>query len=173
MPVQGEYLGMHLSVSDIDAENMEYFRHCANHEFRLQKCTQCNLLRYPPTTACPWCQAPGVEWTRVEGKGEVHSYGEVHHPIQPGLKDHVPYLFLLVELDTQRGKPTEHEALRIVGNYCDANGKILSGEAIKKVGIGSRMRLVFTDVTPGIALPQFTLDETARQPAKPWRYVYE
>jgi hypothetical protein len=29
---------------------------------------------------------------------------------------------------------------------------------------------VFTDVGPGLALPHWTLDETAAQPAKVWRY---
>jgi len=32
------------------------------------------------------------------------------------------------------------------------------------------VRMVFSDVAPGLALPQWTLDEGAVQPAKPWRY---
>jgi hypothetical protein len=35
------------------------------------------------------------------------------------------------------------------------------------------MRMVFTDLAPGLALPQWTLDETAAQPATPWRYPQE
>jgi hypothetical protein len=44
---------------------------------------------------------------------------------------------------------------------------------VKRVGIGSRLRMVFSDVAPGIALPQWTIDEAATQPAKPWRYPRE
>jgi uncharacterized protein len=33
--------------------------------------------------------------------------------------------------------------------------------------------MVFTDVAPGLALPQWTFDETARQPATVWRYPQE
>jgi hypothetical protein len=33
--------------------------------------------------------------------------------------------------------------------------------------------MVFTDVAPGLSLPQWTLDETAPQPEKPWRYPQE
>ena len=37
MPVQGEYMGMMLTVDDLDAENREFFRHCAAGDFRLQR----------------------------------------------------------------------------------------------------------------------------------------
>src|ERR1700730_17233187 len=53
MAVRGEYLGMGLTVDDLDVENLEFFRHCAEHDFHLQACGQCGRLRYPPTPACP------------------------------------------------------------------------------------------------------------------------
>ena len=95
----------------LDHENRDYFAYCAKHEFRLQRCCNCQLFRYPPQTACPWCTEAKSDWVPVEGKGTVHSYTEVHHAIQPAFKKHVPYLILLVELDTQSGKPTPQEAL--------------------------------------------------------------
>ena len=64
------------------------------------------------------------EWVPVEGQGAVHSYTEVHHAIQPAFKAYTPYLVLLVDLDTQKGKPTEHEALRVVGNLATPDGKL-------------------------------------------------
>ena len=111
MAIQANYLGMPLSLDDLDVENLAYFKHCAAHDFHLQQCDACSLLRYPPTTACPWCMSPKSNWVPVEAKGAVHSYTEVHHAIQPAFKAHTPYLVLLVDLDTQKGKPTEHEAL--------------------------------------------------------------
>ena len=173
MPIRGDYLGMTLSIDDLDGENLEYFRHCAQHDFHLQQCAECNLLRYPPTTACPWCTSLTSRWTRVAGKGEVHSYEEVHHGIQPAFQARVPYMVLLVELDTQKGKPGEHEALRVVGNLTTPDGILAPPDTVKRVGIGSRMRMVFSDVGPGLSLPQWTLDEGAAQPAKPWRYPRE
>src|SRR4051794_268462 len=107
MALTGEYLGMNLRVDDIDTENLEYFKHCGEHNFSLQQCTECHLLRYPPTTGCPWCANPESTWVPVEGKGTIHSYGEVHHAIQPAFRDHLPYMLLLVQLDTQAGQPTE------------------------------------------------------------------
>ncbi len=173
MAIAGDYLGMPLGIDDLDGENLAYFKHCAEHDFHLQQCEACNLLRYPPATACPWCTSPKAKWVPVEGKGAVHSYTEVHHAIQPAFKANSPYLVLLVDLDTQTGKPTEHEALRVVGNLATPDGTLAPPEAVKQVGIGTRVRMVFSDVAPGLALPQWTIDETATQPAKPWRYPQE
>lgn len=173
MAIEARYFGMPLDVSDLDAENLEYFRHCARHDFHLQACTACGLIRYPPTTACPWCADPGARWVPVEGRGAVHAYTEVHHAIQPAFRDKVPYLILLVELDTQKGKPSEHEALRVVGNLATPDGVLAPSGLVRRVGIGSRMRMVFSDVAPGLALPQWTIDESQPQPAAVWRYPQE
>jgi uncharacterized OB-fold protein len=173
MAIRAQYLGMPLSIDDLDIENLEYFRHCAEHNFHLQACAQCGLLRYPPTTACPWCAHLESRWIPVEGKGTVHSYTEVHHAIQPAFRDRTPYLVLLVDLDAQKGKPSEHEALRVVGNLVTGDGAFAPPDVVKRVGIGTRVRMVFSDVAPGLALPQWTIDETAPQPAQPWRYPQE
>jgi len=103
----------------------------------------------------------------------VHSYSEVHHAIQPAFREHTPYLILLVDLDTQKGEPTADEALRVVGNLCTPDGKLAPQDMVRRVGIGSRVRMVFSDVTEGLALPQWTIDETATQPANVWRYPQE
>jgi uncharacterized OB-fold protein len=166
-------MGMTLSVDDLDGENLTYFKHCSQHDFHLQKCDDCSLLRYPPNTGCPWCGGANATWTRVEGKGEVHSYEEVHHAIQPAFKGHTPYMVLLVDLDTQKGKPTEVEALRVVANLTTPDGTLAPPDMVRKVGIGTRVRMVFADVADGLSLPQWTIDETAPQPAKPWRYAQE
>lgn len=173
MAVHGDYLGMSLTIDDLDKENLAYFKHCSEHRFHLQKCDDCGLLRYPPTTGCPWCASPLATWTAVEGKGEVHSYEEVHHAIQPAFKAHTPYMVLLVDLDTQKGAPSRHEALRVVGNLTLADGGLAPPDVVRQVGIGTRVRMVFSDVAGGLSLPQWTVDSGARQPDKPWRYAQE
>ena len=169
MAIQATYLGMPLDINDLDVENLAYFKHCAAHDFHLQKCSACGLVRYPPTTACPWCAHPKSEWVAVEGKGAVHSYTEVHHAIQPAFKPFTPYLVLLVELDTQSGKPTREEGLRVIGNLTRPDGTLAPKSEVEQVGIGSRVRMVFTDVAPGLELPQWTIDESAAG-GTPWRY---
>ena len=173
MSIQGNYLGMSLSIDDLDKENVTYFKHCAAHDFHLQKCDECNLLRYPPTTGCPWCASPNATWTAVEGKGEVHSYAEVHHAIQPAFKGHTPYMIVLVDLDVQKGQPSEYEALRVVGNLTTPDGALAPAELVKQLGVGSRVRMVFSNAGEGLSLPQWTIDTEAKQPDKPWRYAQE
>ena len=108
-------------------------RFCAKHDFRLQRCAACKLFRYPPTTACPWCSELKSEWVSVEGRGTVHSYTEVHHAIQPAFKPFTPYLVLLVELDTQSGKPTKEEGLRVIGNLVRPDG-VLAPQERRRAG---------------------------------------
>ena len=169
MGIQATYLGMPLQVDDLDVENLAFFKHCAAHNFHLQKCAKCGLLRYPPTTACPWCMSPKSEWVPVDARGAVHSYTEVHHAIQPAFKKFTPYLVLLVELDTQSGKPTKEEGLRVIGNLTRPDGVLAPKGEVERVGIGTRARMVFTDIAPGLSLPQWTIDESSGGGA-PWRY---
>jgi len=173
MPVQVEYLGMMLTIDDLDRENREFFAHCAAGEFRLQRSLRGGLLRYPPTTACPWTGERESEWVPVAGTGTVHSYGEVHHAIQPAFKDKLPYLILLVDLDVQNGQPGPHDALRVGGNLVTPDGRFAPPAEIRRVGIGTRVRLVLANIGPGFALPQWTIDEDAEQPAHPWRFPQE
>ena len=170
MPLRGEYLGMTLTIDDVDEENREFFRYCHAGDFRLQRGRESGLLRYPPTTACPWTSDRESEWVSVEGKGTVHTYTEVHHPIQPAFRDLVPYLILLVDLDTQKGEPTEHEALRVAGNLVTPDGAFAPPEMIERVGIGTRVRMVFVEVCEGMSIPHWTIDAEAEQPDPPWRY---
>jgi uncharacterized OB-fold protein len=168
--VAGDYLGMPLHISALDVENLEYFRHCAEGRLHLQRCSACGLLRYPPTTACPWCASFESTWDPVEGRGVVYSYSEVRHAIQPAFRAHLPYLLLLVELDIQRGQPTPEQALRLNGNLVGPDGKLAPPDLVRTVGIGTRVRMVFTPVGPSLAVPQWTIDESAAQPDRPWRY---
>ncbi len=171
--LEGEYLGMRVHVDEIDAEHHAFFSHCGHHELRAQRCTSCSLLRLPPTTACPFCAQPEATWEPLSGLGTVYSYGEVHHAIQPVFREHAPYLLLLVELDEQRGTPGEFDGLRLQANLATADGDLAPAGLVREVGIGTRVRVVFKDIGPGIALPLWTVDEQAEQPSEPWRYPIE
>ncbi len=170
MPISGEYLGWNLQIEDFDRENLDYFRYCARHEFHLQRCRDCDLFVYPPRTACMWCAGSVLEWAPIAGAGAVYSYSEVHHAIQPSLRSSTPYLILMVELDTQRGRPGPEDGLRVVTNLVTPEAALAPPSLVTRVGIGSRMRMVFRDIGADFSLPMWTLDERAEQPASPWRY---
>ncbi len=173
MALDGEYLDMPVRIDDLDQEHQAFYRYCGDHELRLQRCSECGMLRTPPTTACPFCSAGDATWERVSGLGTVYSYGEVHHAIQPAFRAFTPYLLLLVELDEQRGEPGEYDGLRMIGNLADATGVLASPEQVSQVGIGTRLKVVFRDIGEGIAQPLWTPDPDAEQPATPWRYPLE
>ena len=112
-----------------------------------------------------------MEEGRGQGRGAFLQRGSPRDPA--GVPRQTPYLILLVDLDTQKGEPTSDEALRVVGNLVTADGELAPPEMVKQVGIGTRVRMVFSDVSEGLSLPQWTIDETAQQPAKVWRYAQE
>ncbi len=74
---------------------------------------------------------------------------------------------------SQKGQPSEHDALRVGGNLVMPNGSFAPPDQIRRVGIGTRVRMILVAVTAGMALPQWTIDEEAEQPPKPWRYPQE
>jgi uncharacterized OB-fold protein len=173
-PLTGDYLGMPLAVDSGDAENRAFFQACAAGEFCLQRCSGCGLMRYPPSTGCPHCGAPESSWEPVEPRGTVYTYAEVVHAIQPAFREHAPYMVVFVELDSQSGAPEVGDGLRVAGNLVTLDGTLAPPELVARVGIGARMRMVFKPVGEGFALPMWTLDEDAAQPAAqpaaPWRY---
>ncbi len=162
MTIEATYLGMPLEIADLDGENQAYFRFCAQGRYHLQRCAACKLLRYPPGPSCYWCGHADATWVPVGMEGTVHSYTQVHHAIQPGFKPFTPYAVLVVDLDEQLGVPSEHEALRVVGNLVTPDGVLAPPDAVGQVGIGSRVRMAFTPLAPEMALPNWTL---APQPA--------
>ena len=172
MALEGEYLGMAVAIDDVDAANQTFYARCGSGALHLQTCKACDLMRYPTTTACPWCSAAAHEWRPVSGKGVIYSYSEVHHAIQPLFRPFLPYQILLVQLDEQIGLPGEHDGLRVTGNLVTATGEMAPEALVRSVGIGTRVRVVLKDIGGGMALPQWTVDEAAEQPA-PWRYPQE
>ena len=163
-----QHLGMELRVSEQDTVNTAYFAHCAARRFSLQRCDGCQLLHYPPSAGCPWCGHAGYRWDEVDGRGTVYSYSEVTHAVQPGFAPYVPYMVLLVELDTQRGQPSVGEAIRVLGNLVRPDGTMASPQEVARVGIGTRVRMVFTQLGETMALPQWTVDQDAA-PVQAWR----
>ena len=173
MALEGEYLGMPVAIDDLDIPNQEFYQHCASGSLHLQYCPHCDLVRYPTTTACPWCARAEYEWRPVSGRGTIYSYSEIHHAIQPIFKQFSPYMLVLVQLDEQIDQPNEHDGLRINGNLAHPTGELADPELVRSVGIGTRVRIVMHDMGGNMALPLWCLDESAEQPPSPWRYAIE
>ena len=62
MPIVGDYMGMALTIDDVDKENREFFGYCDKGEFRLQKGKEaaCCATHPPPP-------APGRQTANTTG----------------------------------------------------------------------------------------------------------
>ncbi len=153
MPVY-EYRGLNISIPETDTEYGGYFEAAKEHRLAVKACLDCDLMRGEPGPGCPWCRSLRWEWRRVSGIGRIYSYQIVEHSVLPGFRDWTPYPAILVELDEQRGHPTEDDGLRIIANLLDES---MAPEREENVAIGSRVEVVFQDLESGLTLPQFKL----------------
>ncbi|WP_214105868.1 Zn-ribbon domain-containing OB-fold protein [Acrocarpospora catenulata] len=77
------------------------------------RCAACGRFRQPPSGFCPGCRHTEVVWQRSDGVGTVYSFTWARHAFTPGLRDRVPYVIALVELDDAPG-------VRLIANILDA-----------------------------------------------------
>lgn len=104
----------------------------------LQRCSHCQMFRYPPSPVCASCQSLASEWVPLKGTGTILSWTVFHKQY---FDDHpAPYNCIAVRLD---------EGPIIVTN--------LSGRLPGSDWIGQRVRLVYEQVN-GAVLPRAELD---------------
>ena len=103
-----------------------------------QRCAACGYLRWPPAPLCPECLAPGGEWTAVDGRGTVWSFGIYEHVYHGAFRAEVPYNVALVELDA---------GPRLISNVV--------GVPNEELRIGMRVWAVFEEVGPSLTLVRF------------------
>jgi uncharacterized OB-fold protein len=101
-----------------DEESEGFWEGTLAGELRVQACTSCGRLRFPPRVMCPHCQSTGREWRPVSGLGTIWSFVVAHPPLLPAYAAFAPYPVITVTLQ-------EDPALRMVGNLVStANGAI-------------------------------------------------
>src|SRR5665213_1204118 len=67
-------------------------------ELRLQRCTACSNVYFPPRPFCPKCASRKVESFVSSGKGKLSSYVINTRPA-PGFEADAPYAIAVVELN--------------------------------------------------------------------------
>lgn len=125
-----------LPVTDEDTK--PFWDYCKAHELRVQKCSQCGELRYPPSPICPHCMSMTAEWAKLSGKGKVFSYIIVRRPYHPAFAKEMPYVAAIIELQ---------EGIRMLSN--------VTGCKWDEVKIDMPVEVAFEDVSPEFALPKF------------------
>ncbi|MER7516938.1 OB-fold domain-containing protein [Streptomyces sp. NPDC126499] len=120
----------------VNRDNAGFWEGVAEHRLLIQRCHDCETLRFPWLPGCNACGAR--EWDIVEasGEGTVYSYVVMHHPPFPAFDP--PYAVGLIELA---------EGVRMVSNVV--------GVPYDKVRIGMPVRLDFLRVDDELELPVF------------------
>jgi uncharacterized OB-fold protein len=122
--------GLPVPVIEDDRLDAPYWQATREHKLNVQRCARCRVFQWGPEWLCHRCQSFDIDWVEVEGKGRIFSWQRVWHPIHPALKDHGPYLIVLVELP-------HAGSIRMIGN--------LLGDPRQTVEIGADVEAVFED----------------------------
>ena len=114
----------------------------ARGELAIQRCLGCRRYRHYPQAMCPHCHSMESEWSKVSGRGVIHSYTVAHQAFHPYWSDKVPYVVATVELE---------EGVRLVDDMID-----LDPSAVR---IGLPVEVYFDPVSDEITLPKFRVLE--------------
>ncbi len=79
-------------------ETRPFWEGCAAGELRLQRCSACNRVQFPPRRFCSGCFADGLAWERASGRGSVLTYTVVTQAT-PAFAAEVPFVMALIRLD--------------------------------------------------------------------------
>lgn len=115
---------------------------------RIQHCSHCHTWQFGPEWLCHHCRRFDPDWKDIEPKGTIYSWERVWHPSHDALKNHGPYIAILVELP-QAGN------VRVIGN--------LLGDPMQDVVIGAQVVGVFEhhhEATPSYSLLQWRYKES-------------
>ena len=122
-------------------------------ELRIQACTSCGLLRFPPRPMCPRCQSIELEWRLMSGRGRIWSFVVPHPPLLPAFMPLAPYNVIVVELD-------EDPTVRLVGNLLDTPGGAINEVDPATIRIGEPVQVVFQPAGEDVFLPRWVRDRS-------------
>ncbi len=128
-------------LPSVDEDIKPFWDACKRHEFRLVRCKVCGAWYFPLALCRNDHNEPffgNMEWSRASGKGKVFTFVVAHRPYHPGVKDEVPYVFAMIELDEGPMMGSN-----VIG--CDPYD----------VKVGMPVEVVFEDVTEEFTLPKF------------------
>lgn len=135
------------SVTDFPRPIPEYgsepfWEGCNEERLLMQRCMDCGRLRWHPAPLCTYCQHDGHTWEPVSGRGRIHTWTVVTHPVHPGAVGRVPYVVVEVTLE-------EQSDLRLISNLIDAEPE--------RIKMGAPVRVSFVQQGDGQKLPVFHL----------------
>jgi uncharacterized OB-fold protein len=106
-------------------------------ELRLQRCSACHKVYFPPRPFCPQCVSAEVAVFRASGRATLYSY-VIHHRAAPGFVP--PYSIAVVQLE---------EGPRMMTNVVE------TAQTPEALQLDMPLQVVFQRVDDDITLPLF------------------
>jgi uncharacterized OB-fold protein len=128
----------------ITPETRHFWEGARAGELRLQRCTVCSHVYFPPRPFCPQCAAQHIQVFRASGRATLYSY-VIHHRPTPGFTP--PYSIAVVQLE---------EGPRMMTNIVDIEQ---TPEALQ---LDMPLEVTFERLTDEISLPLFRPARGAR-----------
>ena len=128
-----------------DAISEPFWAGCDQRRLLVQHCLQCGTFQSPARLLCRDCRGSDFDWLESRGRGRIFTYTIVHHPGSPALREQVPYVVVVVQLDDCGGA-------RLTSN--------LVGDDAAELAVNRAVQLRW-DNDAGAWLPRFELVKDA------------
>ena len=135
--------GLPIPVPERNGLSAPFWRGIREERLKVQRNPRTGVHQWPPQWISHDDQSFDVEWVEVQPRGVIYSWTRVWHPVHPALREHGPYIVVVVELP-HAGK------VRMLGN--------LLGDPRQVVVIGAPVEAVFehhNDADPPFTLVQW------------------
>lgn len=86
-----------------DEVDQEFWAACNDGRLVIPYCTACRSFRFPPAGQCWVCGSTALEWREASRRGTIYSYAVIHDTPITQLKEDLPYVVAVVELDDADG----------------------------------------------------------------------
>ena len=106
------------------------------------RCDSCGTFILPPKPYCFNCLGESFTWVDLPGTGTIYTFTIIRHPLHPGLKDVVPYVSGVIDLDGTQGA-----GARLFGN--------IIGCAPEEMRIGDKVEVAFEPLSDTYAMMRF------------------
>ena len=80
-----------------DESDAPFWQGCRDGVFRLHRCERCGRC-YWPASCCVEHGSQNMAWFDASGRGTLYTYTVMHHAYTPTMKDKVPYVVGVVQL---------------------------------------------------------------------------
>ena len=124
----------------VNDDTRPFFEAARDHRLVVQQCQSCGTHRHPPRPVCAACGSFETSWDEVSGRGTLFTWSVVHQPFHPALREAVPYVVAIVELEGTGGT-------RFTSNLVDAGPEHLV--------VGQPVAVTWEEMGPELTLPRF------------------